>query len=355
MVFLGGSPQGIFSSFAYQIFMRHFFQIGLLGMLLCGLLAFSPLTAQPFPTPSETPPEGDSYLEIQYFSVGCFKLKYGESALLTDPFWTHLPALKVMFGKVLPDSAQIEPYLPPLDDIDGVLVCHAHYDHVLGLPYISPRLPFNAPVIGSKTMRHTLAPFHLPQPIVEANPVMATPNAAGQFIPLDEGRIRVLPVKAGHPNHLLFIHLWNQELTEDRKDIPTRGRHYQEGVTLGFLIDFLSPDGQNIEKRVFFQSSSTPYPAGFFPREILKEKSVDVALLGRDFFEMELNGERNAMPWIGAETVILCHWENFFKPKSEGISPKLVQKYADQIRELQVRQADGPRYILPTWDGKYYF
>ena len=324
-----------------------------MGLFL--LLGGFPLNAQQFPTPSEAKPSSGNHLEIQYFSVGCFKLSYGESSILTDPFWTHLPALKVMFGKVLPDSAQIEPYLPSLDDIDGVLVCHAHYDHVLGLPYISPRLPADIPVLGSKTMKHTLAPFNLPQPIIEANPVLATPETPGKFIDLDGGRVRVLPVKAGHPNHLLFIHLWNKELTEDRTEIPTRGKHYQEGVTLGFLIDFLSPDGLNIEKRVFFQSSSTPYPAGFFPREILEEKSIDVALLGRDFFEMELKGERNAMPWLAPEVVILCHWENFFKPKSEGPSPKVVQKYADQILELEAQNPKGPRYILPIWDGKYYF
>lgn len=324
-------------------------------ILLFLLIGNTCLLGQPIPAPSEKAPNGDDFLEIQYFSVGCFKLKYGESAILTDPFWTHLPLSTVLFGKVVPDSSQIEPYLPQLDDIDGVLVCHAHYDHMLDLPYISPRLPSTSPVIGSKTMRHTLAPFQLPHPIIEVNETMAGPDSQGEWVSLDEGRIRVLPIKAGHPNHVWFVHLWNNELTEDLTEKPTKGKRWQEGVTLGFLIDFMKEDGATIAYRVFFQSSSTPYPSGFMPQKILDQHPVDAALLGMDFINMELDEERTVMPFLKPKTVIFCHWEDFFQPKVKPPKASLLKKLGKGIAEIKNDNPNGTRYIVPSWSSKYYF
>ena len=311
--------------------------------------------AQPVPAPSDPKPTQEDYLEIQYQSVGCFKLKYGDVAILTDPFWTHLSALTAMYGKVVSDSAQVEPYLPPLHDIMGILVCHAHYDHALEIPYVSPRIPASSPIIGSKTLKHVLAPFELPQPTIVVNDIMATPDEKGEWITLANGKIRVLAVKAGHPNHLLFIHLWGKKLTEDRTRIPTRGRHWQEGETLGFLIDFLAEDGEEIRYRVFFQSSSTPYPAGFFPQSILDVHPVDAALLGRDFVEMEQKGELNVMPSLKAKTVIFCHWENFFQPKSKPPKKSLIKKWEEQVAWMQENDTSGTRFLVPAWGATYYF
>ncbi len=349
-------------------------------VLLIAFIANAFLFGQPVPTPSEPTPKQADALEIQYFSVGCFKIKYGESAILTDPFWSHLSKATALLGKVIPDSAQIEPHLPTLDDIDGVLVCHAHYDHILDLPYISPRLQAETPLIGSKTMRHTLAPFQLPHPITEVNTFMAEPEKHGEWIDLDGGKVRVLPIKAGHPNHLWFIHLWNQELSEDLTEIPTKGKHWQEGVTLGFLIDFMDAGGNesngnrtddnaangnrtddnapienSIKYRVFFQSSSTPYPSGFIPQSILEEHPVDAALLGMDFIDMQLKGERNVMPYLKSKTVIFCHWEDFFTPKTKPPKASLLKKLSKQLDELKADNPNGTRYIVPSWDGKYYF
>lgn len=313
------------------------------------------VNAQTVPTPSEIASKSEEALEIQYFSVGCFKIKYGESAILTDPFWSHLPLKTVLFGKIHPDSTQIDPYLPRLDDIDGVLVCHAHYDHILDLPYISHKLPPAAPVIGSKTMRHTIAPFHLPHPVIEVNETMAGPDRPGKWIELDEGNIRVLPIKAGHPDHVWFVHLWNKELTQDLTEKPTKGKHWQEGVTLGFLMDFMDPKSGSIKYRVFFQSSSTPYPSGFIPQSILNEHPVNAALLGMDFINMQLQGERNVMPYLKPETVIFCHWEDFFKPKTQPPKEQLLKKLRNQIESLEADNPHGTRYLVPSWSGKYYF
>ena len=312
------------------------------------------LLSQPVPAPSEHAPEGVDALEIQFFSVGCFKLKYGESAIFTDPFFTHIPLKKVLFGKVVPDPAQIDPYLPELGDIDGTLVCHAHYDHILDFPYLSPKLPAHSPVIGSQTLKHTLAPFKLPHPVMVVNETMAEPDKDGEWITLDDGNIRILPIKAGHPNHGWFVQLWNNKVTEDLTEIPTKGKEWQEGVTLGFLIDFMKNEGQEIAYRIFFQSSSTPFPSGFVPQHIIDQHPVNAALLGMDFINMELKGERNVMPYLAPEKVIFCHWEDFFKPKTVPPKKGLIKKLSKQIEEIKENDKKGTEYIVPEWGAKYY-
>jgi glyoxylase-like metal-dependent hydrolase (beta-lactamase superfamily II) len=103
-----------------------------------------------------------------------------------------------------------------------VLVGHAHYDHALDLPYVASHLARDATVLDSLTLAHTLAPLDLPLQLETVNARSATPERRGQWISLAAGRIRALPIESGHPNNYAFIHLWTDELTEDRAKAPIR-------------------------------------------------------------------------------------------------------------------------------------
>ena len=73
--------------------------------------------------------------------------------VLTDPFWSYFSLGHVAFGRIGPDPKQIEPHLPDLSHVQGVLVGHAHYDHVMDLPYVIDRLHSNASIVGSRTLK----------------------------------------------------------------------------------------------------------------------------------------------------------------------------------------------------------
>jgi glyoxylase-like metal-dependent hydrolase (beta-lactamase superfamily II) len=324
----------------------------LIPTLLC---FFSLIRAQQLPHPGQPFDDDPTLLEVQYFSVGCMKLRVGESAVLTDPFWTHLPMQEILFGDLESDSAQIEPHLPALDDIDAVVISHGHYDHVMDLPYIAPRMPREAIVMGSESTRFLLAPYDLPQPYVDVDEHRSDSQSPGKWTTAGEGRIRILPVRGQHPDHVAFIHLWGNSHPEPLKFAPRKGKDYQEGPTLAWLIDFLAEDGQTIEYRVFFQSSVAPAMYGFAHASVLAEHPVDLAIIGMGFADLELEGKDNVLSGLKAKKIMFCHWENFFRPKTQPPSKRRLRGIKKKIELLKEYGPKGVEYILPEWDGRYYF
>ena len=303
-----------------------------------------------FPFDDGVAPSDDG-LQITYFSVGCFRLRWRGIALLTDPFWSHLPFGQVAFGRTDSDPAQVDAYLPGLSEVVAVMVGHAHYDHVLDLPYVAPHLSRGAQIFGSQTLAHTLAPLNLPLQFRPVNTQLATPERAGVWQTIADGRVRILPIASGHPNNSAFVHLWQDRLTTDRTEAPTRAVHFQEGETLAWLVDFL--DGDTIAHRVYIQTSSRGWPDGFFPAELLNEREVDVALLAMDCANIEASGRDSIIDFLQPETVIFCHWERFFRPKSR--TPREIVKV--NLPKLHRWFEADPRaaWRFPGWDTHYTF
>lgn len=292
-------------------------------------------------------------LQVRYHSVGCFYICYGEHAVLTDPFWSHLSFADCMVGRIAPDPEQIEPHLPPLHDVRAVCVAHGHYDHALALPYISPRLPADALIMGSKSLKHQFAASAIAQPFQVCNDRMALPEQPGVWTWLADSALRILPVRAAHPPQYLGIHLYKKNYSEDRTTPPTKISHYQEGQTLGFLMDFFVPGSKDIAYRVYFESSNTAFPSGAFPKEILAERKVDVALLPMDCARNARQGEYTLIDYIDAKTVIFCHWENFFRDKTR--TPRDVMKVHLKKIKAYFEEKGDRRYIFPAWDSVYAF
>ena len=132
-------------------------------------------------------------LFIKYYSVGCFLCRFDGVAFLTDPFWSHLPFSQVAFGKTLPNSQAIAPYLSEISDVSSIFVCHNHYDHNLALPHIAQYIPQSTKIFGSKTLEYTFAPNNLKQPFVAVNSDVATADQMGRRLYAANGRMRILP------------------------------------------------------------------------------------------------------------------------------------------------------------------
>lgn len=292
-------------------------------------------------------------LEVTFFGVACFVMRWRGTAILIDPFFTMLPLLKVGFGKAESDPKQIDPYLPLLGNVESVLVGHAHYDHVLDLPYIANRIRPGADVFGSRTLQHTLAPLDLPVSFRTVNDAAASPNQRGMWLTANRGRVRVLPIQSGHPNNYAFIHLWTRRLTEDRDSPPTRAHHFHEGETFAYLVDLLEDDGRTVAHRIYVQTSSRGYPDGFFPTEVLDGRQVDIALLAMDCANIEARNERSIIDELNPSTVLFCHWENFFRSKDRP-PREIVKVNLPKLHEWfeADQRAD---YLFPAWNSRFHF
>jgi len=292
-------------------------------------------------------------LTVDFFGTACFQFSWANTALLLDPFFSRFPIVRSGLGRIGPDPAQIDKYIPQLKRVNTVLVGHTHYDHAMALPYLVPHFTPNTRVIGNRTLKHTFAPLDLPVQWTVANNIAATPERNGTWVWNNDGNIRVLPIISSHPNHWSFIHLYRKSLTEDRKTPPTRAAHYQEGQPLAFLIDFMEPDGETVAHRVYAQTSSRGFPSGSLPQSILDERAVDIAVVSMDSCKQEARGETSVLDLVQPREVFFGHWDNFFlrkdQPPREVMKVDLPELYAHYL-------TDSSRvYRFPGFDTQYFF
>ena len=326
---------------------RRGFILGASGVLSgCG----ASLANFPFDTSYPKAPTLD--IEVTFYGVGCSVITYDNISILTDPFWSYLPFRTVAFGTVLPDPKQVDQYLHQLSNVQAVVIGHNHYDHNMDLPYVAPHLHPDAVVLGAKTMVHTFAPNNMPIPMVSLNQHMATVEQTGTWWMHPSKKIRVLPILSGHPNQYLFFHLYRKRLETDRATVPTKVGHYQEGVTMAFLIDFLDPE-QNIQRRVYVQTSSTGYPVGFFPQSILDEHPVEVALIAMDSANLEMKDRYTVLDFLRPSVVLFCHWEDFFRPKDQ-VPKEIVKVDLPKAREF-FQNTEDTVYLFPRLDSTFQF
>ena len=223
---------------------------------------------------------------------------------------------------------------------------------MMDLPYVIDRLHSNASIVGSRTLKRIFAPMQLSKRWVTVNDRVSTETRMGEPLWLANGRVRVHPILSGHPNQYLMFHLFKGSLKEDRKTPPTRVRHYQEGMTLAYLVDWMRPDG-SVQARVYVQTSSTGYPAGFFPQTLLDEAPVDVGLISMDSANYKAKGRHTILDFLKAKAVIFCHWEDFFRPKTKP-PVEIVKVNLAKLKEC-LPSTPAQRLFFPAWDSEYHF
>jgi hypothetical protein len=158
-----------------------------------------------------------------------------------------------------------------------------------------------------------------------------------------------MPLLAGHPAQYLFFHFWRRQLSADRKRPPTRAHHYQEGVTLAFLVDLLN-EGE-VQARVYICSSSTDPPSGFPAPAVIAERPVDLAIVSMDTANREAGHGDSVLGLIRAPTVVFTHYEDFFRPKTAA-PREIVKVDLERSRAFFAQRSDA-QYVFPAWDGRF--
>jgi L-ascorbate metabolism protein UlaG (beta-lactamase superfamily) len=292
-------------------------------------------------------------LNIAFKGVTCFVIRYGNSVVLTDPFVSNPTTKQVMFGKIYPDTALINANYSQTDlaDTKLVLISHAHYDHLMDLPPLLPRLPNQTMVAGSNTTKHIIAAAKPQQTILSLNDVAGTDSTQGQWIYSTDSTVRTMAFVSSHPPHFLGITLFPGPYTEDLKEIPVKGSDYKRGLPLSYLIDFME-DGVPVY-RIFSQSSSAQGSKGLFPRAMLKEKSIDVVLISQAVHGKETDYSELVINHCHAPIVFCTHWENFFRSTNQPLKTVPKAKVEANYQYLVSAFADSMAIILPKPGSEY--
>ena len=299
-----------------------------------------------FPFDGSSVGQGSIGLSVRFASVCCAVVEGFGTAVLCDPFFTHLPLRQVVFGHSRSDPAEVAPFIPHLGTVQAVVVGHSHYDHAMAIPTVDPHLAADAVILGSQTLAHTFAPTPLAHPVVAVNDQLTTVDGLGTPWMHPGGRLRIWPIRSGHPPQWAFFHLYRRQLDAPRRRPPTRVHHYQEGITIAYLVDFL--EAGKVVARVYIQSSSTGHPAGFFPPELLDEHGVDLALVSMDVANREMKSGDSVLHLIQPRHVVFTHYEDFFSGKDEP--PREIVKVDLPKTHAYFRNTPDRTYWFPGWN-----
>jgi len=321
---------------------------------------------------SPIPPGDPAYqtaVQIKYLGAGGVLIKRGDDSLLTAPFFSNPSMLRVAFGEIRPLPEQIKRFLGPtggkeLAGATAVLVGHAHYDHLMDVPYIKKNYLPLAKIYGSETMKYTLAGDRT----LKADEVVSVekdarsvnmPEQPVKWWPESPAspRMRFMALKSEHAPVFAGLKFFEGGYHQPLQALPTSAWGWLEGQTLAYLIDFLGADGKTVEFRIHYQDAASTPPLGFPPRfnEPPDQRPVDLAIVCMPGFDQVKDYPKEILERLKPRFVIIIHWENFFAllpddPRDLRVVPTVnAERF---LASLKSALPEGASFKLPapgTW------
>lgn len=270
-------------------------------------------------------------LSLTWLGVSTLLIDDGSSALLTDGYFSRPGLARVQFGKVAPVPARVDGCLARagIRDLAAVVAVHTHIDHVLDSALVAERT--GAVLVGGSSAANVGRGHGLP----EDRLVVAVPDR-----PITLGAYDLTLIESRHCPPDRFPGSITAPVTP-----PVRVTAYRCGEAWSAVVAH-RPSG----RRLLIVGS-----AGFVPGA-LNGQSADVVYLGvgqlglqpRDYL---VDYWSETVRAVGAKTVVLTHWDDFFRPLSK---PLRALPYAGDDLNVTMRvldelaEADGVALHLPT-------
>ncbi len=289
-------------------------------------------------------------ITLHYFSCGGFYIERGGEAILIDPFASNPKPL----GMIKPNHTAVDSVMYRATGvrrgiatkIKAVLAGHAHYDHLMDVPYIMDNwVDSTTWFAGNNTAGKMVKSL--------------TVNTIGAVVNLDAGRgemfagnnIRITPILLSHPPHIGKKHLYKGEFDANAK--PWQKKYWQGGQTYGFIIDFFDAKGK-VDFRIYMQTSAGLLGLDNVPPDVMRQHSVDLMIIPAALFSQVKGYPQKLVSQYHPKHIVVCHWENFFKPmdkisqKPYTVSMTNVYQFAKQL-DYNIGRS---RFTIPMPDSK---
>ncbi|MGO9121001.1 MAG: MBL fold metallo-hydrolase [Desulfomonilaceae bacterium] len=270
-------------------------------------------------------------LQVTFLGVSTLLFVDGETAILTDGFFTRPDRRKVFIGKVAPDRALIAKSLERsgIKHLAAVIVTHSHYDHAMDSPEVAKLT--GALVVGSESTANIARGWGLTEDHI---------RTVGDGESVSFGRFQVTLISSRHAPTVFTGGEVREPLVP-----PLRANHYQEGGIFSVLIE-------HDEKTLLVQSS-----AGFVEAALCGRRADVVFLavggLGRQYDVFQHAYWREIVKTVGARRIIPIHWDDFTLPLEQPLVPIpfLFDNFAKSMAFLldRGRQDDVDVKFAPTW------
>jgi L-ascorbate metabolism protein UlaG (beta-lactamase superfamily) len=263
-------------------------------------------------------------LRVRYAGVATLLFDDGETAWMTDGFFSRPGLARTVSGKIAPDEREIDRGLERLhvSRLAAVVPVHSHYDHAMDAPLVARKT--GALLVGSTSTLNIGRGAGLPE------------ERMREVLPgdtLELGKFTLTFLASRHTPTLLT----SGKITEtiDAPLVPpARASAWHEGATWSILVEHRSG------RRLLVQGS-----AGFIPGA-LADQRADTVFLGvgtlgnksEDYRTMYWNEVVRA---VGARRVIPIHWDDFWHPLGQQPQPLplLLDDFGQTMTDLTERGA----------------
>jgi hypothetical protein len=257
-------------------------------------------------------------VQVRYLGVAGFFIRLGHDVVLTAPLYSNPDLLSEAGLPLYPQDGLIERlhfkklnHAEDVTEVRAILVGHAHYDHLMDVPYVWRHSP-NARVIGSVTMRNILAAyttgaaldpnFPRPIPVMPWTSLVALNDPADTYLdsrncanedpspkaptgarcPLFPGALEkaVRAVAAvqirgfctRHPDQFPGLHQGPGCQAEPLSVLPTTTKaDYLEGESIAYLIDFRDATTGRVRFRIYYHDVPSDGAFGKIPADVLAQ------------------------------------------------------------------------------------
>jgi L-ascorbate metabolism protein UlaG (beta-lactamase superfamily) len=225
-----------------------------------------------------------------FLGVATVLLDDGETAILTDGFFSRPDKLRTFLGKVAPDTEAIARGMQRagIRKLSAVIVVHSHYDHAMDAPEVARRA--GALLVGSESTANVGRGWGLPESQLRV-PKPGEPMRFGRFT------VTLLPSRHAPTGFT------GGQIGAPLKP-PVRAGDYKEGQSYAVLV-------QHGDRSLLINGS-----AGFEPGA-LNDVRAEVVLLGIGSLGSRSDAYRDAY-WreavaaVKAKRVIPIHWDDFW-------------------------------------------
>jgi L-ascorbate metabolism protein UlaG (beta-lactamase superfamily) len=273
----------------------------------------------------------DAQLTITWAGVTTLLIDDGESAVMTDGFFSRPSLAEVGLRSLSPSAPRIDGSLARLGvhKLAAVMPVHTHFDHAMDTAVVAERT--GAQVVGGTSARQVGLGHGLPDDRL----VIATPGE-----PITLGTYDVTLIEGAHCPPDRFPGVISEPVAP-----PARASAYKCGEAWSTLVHH-RPSG----RRLLIVGS-----AGFVPGALAAQRA-DVVYLGVG--QLGVQSERYLVDYwtevvrtVGARRVVLIHWDDFFRPLDK---PLRALPYAGDDLDVTMRvltrlaREDGVALHLPT-------
>ena len=275
-------------------------------------------------------PTADGGLGVTFLGVASLLLDDGETAVLTDGFFSRPSLAKVALGKVAPDLARIDAALARagVDRLAAVVPVHSHFDHAMDSAVVADKT--GAVLIGGASTAYVGSGHGLPADRVR----MATPGE-----PMPYGAFTLTLIESHHCPPDRFP----GEITAPVVP-PVKAAAYKCGEAWSILVSHQSGPSALLQGSAGFVAGS------------LAGRSADVAYLG--IGQLGVQSEDYIRTYwaetvfaVGARRVVVTHWDDFFRPLDHELRalPYLGDDLDVTMRVLdELAAASGVSVHFPT-------